>query len=270
MAQLPPKDVLKMSVSALKGQIKALELLAKAGNDVNALAKALKLFAQAGTVDVAGVENDVLTYLEDEKSGRRELLSSGLREGAAKEGFELIKLSMAPLELRLPPVSARIDVEANQAEIVFSQQILKKCSASAESILAARREVVEEFEREPWDARLFHAQLHGAWKRASPGGDWAQLVDVLPELVFLRQPRAFRQDPSEKRFVAYSRAQFAYDLWRLRRDRALSQGGLRLTIAPATGNATKDKKLVFWLEDDRGQGQYHLTLRFIREETHGT
>ncbi len=272
---LPSPEFLRRTAKILKAQAKALEGLAGAAAPASPerLARGLAALEKAGGADVGALSTEIEGWLAGEKASRRERLSTALRAGCEAEGIELLVLSKAPLELRLPPVSARIDLDTNRAELLHSQQVLETCEADGAAILAARRRVVSALEGESWNAAAFHALLYKAWSRAAPAGTWAELVDVLPEVVLLHQPRSFRLDPAPKRFAPYSRARFAYDLWRLRRDRALSQNGWRLSVAPATGSSTKDKKAVFWLEDDRGQGQYHLTLRFVREaereESHG-
>lgn len=261
---LPSPDELRSAASVLRAQAKALDALAKAGAAPARLANELGKLDRAGTADVGAVRSAVTEWLLDEKAGRRERLSTGLRSGCDALGIEILKLSQEPLELRLAPVSVRLDLEGNRSEVLFSQQVLARGDATAEAVLDARRKVVASLET-AWDAAAFHTQLRTAWQRAAGSDGWAELADVLPEVALLRQPRAFRVDPVAKRFVPYGRASFAYDLWRLRRDRALTQGAWRLTLGPATGSSTKDKSRVFWLEDDRGQGQYHLTLRFVRE-----
>lgn len=267
---LPSPETLRRAVATLRAQVKVLDALAKEEEpSPDRLARVVAALAKAGSVDVGALREQLDAWVADERAGRRERLSGALRAGCEAEGVELLVLSKEPLELRLPPLSARIDVAAGKAELVFSQQVLESTSADAPAILAARRRALRALEGEGWDPAAFHALLLRAWTRAAPAGGWAELADVLPEVVLLHQPRAFRLDPDPRRFAPYSRARFAYDLWRLRRDRALSHDGWRLTVAPATGASTKDKKLVFWLEDDRGAGQYHLTLRFVREEPHG-
>ncbi len=268
---LPTADAVRRAISTLKAQTKALEGLLKVVSPPapEGLAKGLAALEKAGEVDVGAIRAGIGAWVTEEKASRRERLSGALRTACEAESVELLVLSKDPLELRLPPLSARIDIEANKAEILFSQQVLETSTADGPAILAARRRALQTLDGDPWDSAAFHGLLHKAWMRAAPTGGWAELIDVLPEVVFLRQPKAFRLDPDPKRFVPYSRARFAYDLWRLRRDRALTRDGWRLSIAPATGSSTKDKKLVYWLEDDRGQGQYHLTLRFVREEPHG-
>ncbi|MCK6504647.1 hypothetical protein L6R53_14785 [Myxococcota bacterium] len=89
---------------------------------------------------------------------------------------------------------------------------------------------------------------------------------MLPQLALELQDDRFRREPSAAHFRPYSRARLCWDLWRLRRDRCLAVDGWRLSLGPATGSSTRDKKRVFWLEDDQGRGQYYLTLRFVRED----
>jgi hypothetical protein len=213
---------------------------------------------------VAGVRR----WLEAEPRNRRHRLATELRNACVDRGIELIVLGREPLEIRLCPVSAHIDVDANKVEIRFADQPLARGDATAESIMKARQKALDLLEARAWDPQAFHGQLREAWKRG--GGEstrWVEVSDVLPELTLLLQGRKFRRDPSARNFEPYPKARFAYDLWRLRRDQQLSQNGWRLTLAPATGSSTKDKSRVIRLEDASGQGQYHLQLAFIREES---
>jgi len=86
--------------------------------------------------------------------------------------------------------------------------------------------------------------------------------DVLPELAFLRQPPAWRREPTPAHAHPYPRVQLAYDLHRLRRDRTLSHAGRRLALAPATGGSRRDKHATLWVEDAEGQGSWMHLLRF--------
>lgn len=267
---LPSPDQLRAAAATLKRQSQALDALAAAVDPPVAgkVAAAWAAWEKAGSADLAALA-DVPAWMAEEKAGRRERLSHTLRASCEKAGVELAVVTRDPLELRLAPLGVSIDVEANRAALTFGRQELAVAEADSDAILRARADALTALEATPWEPAAFHARLRRAWSRsaASPG-DWAEIAEVLPELVFLSQSRAFRADPSARRFEPYSRAQLCYDLWRLRRDRVLTQDGWRLTVAPATGASTKDKSRVFWLEDDRGQGQWHLTLRFVREEPH--
>lgn len=267
---IPPPAALKDAAARLKKQAKALETLANVITPPAAARIELALVAleKAGAVDVPALRADMAAWLVEEKAGRRERLNADLRAGCEAAGVELLVITRDPLELRIPPLGVRIDVEAGKSTLTFGRENVEAADASAGGILAARTRALAALEGTGWDPAGFHLRLRRAWSRSAPEpGAWVEIAELLPELVFLSQPKAFRADPSARRFVAYSRAQLCYDLWRLRRDRGLSHDGWRLTVAPATGASTKDKSRVFWLEDDRGAGQYHLTLRFVREDT---
>jgi hypothetical protein len=66
-----------------------------------------------------------------------------------------------------------------------------------------------------------------------------------------------------------TRAQFAWDMARLRRERRLVVDGCRVEIGVATGHATARRSRVVWIEDDGGGGAYYESLRMIPEEVQG-
>lgn len=261
-----PAD-LREVIAVLKRQAAALAKLAKAVSppDPGRLDKALAALERAGTADVGAIGASARAWLAHEKDGRGRRLRAELGAACAARGVELVVLTREPLEVRLPPVSVRIDVDADKAEIAFGQQGVERCGAQAGPILAARDKALAALEGKGWDPTAFHQQLRQAWERAG-GEGWVEMTDVLSELVWARQSAKFRLDPRARNFEDYPRARFLYDLWRLRRDRALSSGGWRLSLGPATGGSVRDKRRVMWVEDDRGQGQWHLTLRFVKDE----
>lgn len=63
-----------------------------------------------------------------------------------------------------------------------------------------------------------------------------------------------------------TRAQFAWDLARLRRERRLVFAGRRLDLGVATGHAAQQRSRVVWIENDGGSGSYFQSFRLITEE----
>jgi hypothetical protein len=220
---------------------------------------------KAPAPDLAPLLAQVDAFLDDEAAQRRPRLARALRDACAAAGIDLVVLTREPLELRLPPLGVQVDLDADRATVSFGQHALATCGAQADQILDARRRALAELEAGAWDPATFLRALLAAWRRTGPD-DWRELGDVLPQLALELQDDRFRREPSAAHFRPYSRARLGWDLWRLRRDRFLAVDGWRLSLGPATGSSTRDKKRVFWLEDDQGRGQYYLTLRFIRED----
>lgn len=63
-----------------------------------------------------------------------------------------------------------------------------------------------------------------------------------------------------------TRAQFAWDLARLRRERRLVVDGRRIDLGVATGHAAERRSRVVWIENDGGGGGYFQSFRLIGQE----
>ena len=64
----------------------------------------------------------------------------------------------------------------------------------------------------------------------------------------------------------YSRAQFAWDVARLRREHRLVHESRRLDFGAATGQSATRPSQVVWVEDDAGTGQYYRHFRMVKQE----
>ena len=64
----------------------------------------------------------------------------------------------------------------------------------------------------------------------------------------------------------YTRAQFAWDVARLRRERRLVIAGRRLDLGVATGHASAHRSRVVWIENEGGGGTYFASFRLIAQE----
>lgn len=63
-----------------------------------------------------------------------------------------------------------------------------------------------------------------------------------------------------------TRAQFAWDVARLRRERRLIVGRRRIDLGVAAGHATSRASRVVWIENDGGGGSYFQSFRLIAQE----
>ena len=255
-------DAIRVQQRAVKGALDALDKALVAGKP-GAIAEAAGRLGDVVLPELGSLREALERDLQAERAARGPTLAAALKRACESEGIGLAVLTRSPLELRLPPLGVQVDLDADRADVVFGRQRLARVGARADEILAARREALAELEGKDWDPAAFLGLVFEAWRGLSPRGDWVELSQVLPRLAWLRQGPAFHREPNARNFAPWSRAGFCYDLHRLRRDRCLSHEGWRLSLGPATGGSTRDKKRVFWLEDADGRGQYHLTLRFV-------
>ena len=64
----------------------------------------------------------------------------------------------------------------------------------------------------------------------------------------------------------YTRAQFAWDLARLRLEQRLVVDGRRIDLGIATGHAAARRSRVVWIENDSGGGAFYESFRLITQE----
>ena len=200
----------------------------------------------------------------DAQGDPRARLAQGLRAACAEAGLSLRVEGQAPLRLRIDPIVVDVDLDKNLAVLRFAEHELGRCPAQAAAILGARAAALQALEGPGWDPVHWHRQLRAIWSEL--GGGWQDLVAALPRLCFRLQGPGFLHDPRAEAFLPYPRARFAFDLRRLRRDRALAADGHRLCIAPATGGSLRDKNDVLMIEDADGRAQWHRSFTFVPEE----
>ena len=206
--------------------------------------------------------------LDDEAKRLRFHFARDLREAAAQAGLELAPLTSDPPEFRVGLLTVALDLARGAASIRYARHELERVAASVPEVIEACRRVIAGLEARPFDPEAAFRQLLAAYRMhlARTGqamGARVELVDLLPDIAFAGQGERFFEAPQRENFVTYSRTQLAYDLARLRRAGRLAGDGLRLTLGSATAGTTKNKARVLYLEDERGNGQYYLTLWFV-------
>ncbi len=252
-------DELRRQQITLESLLKPLKAGdAKRGQEVAGTAAGTFAFA----VDVPALLAKVQEVCAAEQVRRKDRLSAELKVMCGRAGLSMKVVAREPLvELRIAPIHVRLDRDRNLADVLYAQEKLEHCPASAEGILEARQRAVRTLEGDrAWNAAEFHGLLRRAWRyamvdRDMERPDWVEIGDIHAHLERLLDYKK-----------GYPRVRLAYDLWRLRRDRLLFCGGWRLLLGPATGDSARDKRRVLWIEDDAGGGQYHLTVKFLRQE----
>jgi hypothetical protein len=155
---------------------------------------------------------------------------------------------VADREWRLGPLVVAID--GAKAQLRYAREPVGTSAASAEAIAGAWKRAKTRLEARslapdallPKLADAYRGVVAAAGKRA---GDRVPLVEV-------------------RAAIGGTRAQFAWDLARLRRERRLAlPDGRRIDLGIATGHAATQRSRVVWIEDESGGGAFYETIRLL-------
>jgi hypothetical protein len=159
-----------------------------------------------------------------------------------------------PQEWRLGPLT--VVVGDSQARLRYAREPVGTARADAGDIAAAWRKALDRLSARSRPPDELLPRLAAAYRRAlarQPARPDARvpLVDVRAEL------------------AGYTRAQFAWDLARLWRERRLVFEGCRVEVGVATGHATARRSRVVWLEHDAAAGgAWYESFRMHPQEVH--
>ena len=157
--------------------------------------------------------------------------------------------------------SLKINFLGGDIQIFWGPEPVKRVRLNPQEVVESILRFEEGLKGGPFDPQSYLSLLREAYRRALKGvkeGERAPIIGVLGELAFLRQGERFRANPTRSNYVGYGRAQFGYDLYRLKRSR-----GEELSLWVATFEATKKKGKVIFVPDDeeRGTRYAYLSLR---------
>jgi hypothetical protein len=185
------------------------------------------------------------------------------REAKHRFGRELSEaLQKVGMELRgqYPNLYAnlyhiKVEFERGVASIYWGPEFVKRTKPDPALILEAIEQNERFLEGDDFSHDEFRAKLYDAYRRVVLSRGWeigarAPIVDVLGEFVFLIQEKRFRYDPKRSNFKEYGRANFGYDLYRLRR----SGGADTVTLFVATFDATRSKEKAIFVPDSESGG----------------
>lgn len=275
---------LESSVQGLKDQAKELiaaaRELAKVANskifyDVRKLESAFEKLgkkvdpAAARRHGIEPVLDSLAAYVASAPERLRRDLGRGLKQACEAEGLDFRVVSMeAPVEVRIPPVSILLDFKKGEAVFQFARDPIGKSRLVASDIVKTYHKTVDALNRGLTPDEFFE-KCRVAYKRVLrfdglKDGDRVELLRFLPEFAFLMQTKRFQENPTLKNFRPYSRARFAYDVYRLRQAKALVRNGIRINFGVATGTTATRKSRVIYMEDPFGAGEYKLTVFFSR------
>jgi DNA repair exonuclease SbcCD ATPase subunit len=148
------------------------------------------------------------------------------------------------------------------------QERLDQCSLSASEI-AKRVEKLKHKLGSQLPQDQFLEKLRKAYYRVigTERGRPAPIIKVLAELAYLLQNSQFRQDPRRENYRSYSRADFSYDLFRIRSYQVRSLFPLKLRLKTAARAYTRRRSDFLWVPDDEsGKGTTYSHLVFEEVE----
>jgi hypothetical protein len=181
-----------------------------------------------------------------------------LRQAAAAQKVVPRLVCESPQEWRLGPLTVVLDRAAGTAQLRYARLSVARAPGEAAAIMDAWTRALAALVKKsltpdqllPRLAEGYRALL-ARDRRAA--GERVELSELREALVTAGAKQG------------YTKAQFAYDLARLRQERRLVHAGLRLDLGVATGMATSRSGRVVWVEDGSGAGQYYQSFRMVKE-----
>lgn len=171
--------------------------------------------------------------------------AADLRAAAAGLGVVPRLVAELPEEWRVGRLTVAVDRQRGTAQIRFARQVVARCAVDAAAVVASCRRALTRLQAESLAPEVFAGALVAAY-----GGGAVALVDLVPRVGSAAGRRR------------YSRAQFVWDLARLRSEKGLAlPQGRRIAVDVATGAGAPARAM--WIEDESGTGQYYRTLRLL-------
>jgi hypothetical protein len=243
-----------------------IHILEKSLNDIKKLST---------TFPDSEIKSNLLKWTEEEngfikntKEEFRYKFGNELKELLEKDG--LVLKGQLPV-LRAGLFTLKLDFELGFVAFYWGpeiQTIKAKIPLSVQEIYQALHNSNEQIKKRTLPADNFFKNLQHAYQRFTslnniPYGNKVLLIDLLSELVLISQPASFRADPAKDKFREYSRIQFGYDLYNLKKNDHFETDKHKLRLSVATFDATTDKAKSIWVPDnEQGDGTYYSYIAF--------
>jgi hypothetical protein len=278
-------SLLKEIAKRAKITAKRFELYAKIKEqpvaNINILEKNLNEIKKlVSTFPDSEIKSNLLTWTQEEtefikhtKEEFRYRFGNELKELLVKDGLAL--KGQLPL-LRVGFYSLKLDFDLGLATLYWGpeiQTIKSKISLSVQEIYKTLYSFDEQIKKRAAQSQDFLKSIHQAYLRYTMFNNLAHdskilLTDLLSELVLISQPASFRADPAKDKFRDYSRIQFSYDLYNLKKSEKFEIGKSKLRLSVATFDATTDKAKSIWVPDNEtGDGTYYSYITFEEKTT---
>ncbi|MEW6126461.1 MAG: hypothetical protein AB1757_05435 [Acidobacteriota bacterium] len=214
---------------------------------------------------------ELRAFADEQLSELEFTFARDLREAFKEKGVDL---TGPPTKLVADLFVIEPDLRKKQVYITFSRQSVtaKKIKLDVVQVLStyerARREICErKIDLDALLAELFEAYQRLLTLSGKKPGARLSIVDCYRELVLIRQPLAFRKNPSKNSFTDYPKTHFAYDMLELRRQRKLNHQGQQLNFSVATIDVGSDSTRAMFLATSATEGQFIKELYFAQEKS---
>ncbi len=201
-------------------------------------------------------------YIERLKDDFRFDFSKRLNEGLHEKGMDL--------RGNLPVFYTgfyrmEVDFVGGKVHILFGPEKIGKCALSPGEIIETLQKIDDGLQKNSVPEDELIDRLFQAWRRATLmlQKERIPVTAVLTELALLLQKRQFYENPSKRNYREYSRQQFAYDIYRMRKRGIRQIHGRELHLIASTFDATRKKIDYIWIPtNERGEGTNYSYVTF--------
>ncbi len=184
--------------------------------------------------------------------------SRELRDAAAASRVVPRLIAERPPEWRLGPLTLLVDARTGKAQLRYARLAVARAPGDAGAVMSAWTRALGVLSKRSLAPDTFLPLVAAAYaalleRAGHPPGERVALPELREQVIHMQA------------HARYTRAQFAFDLARLRRERRLVHEGRRIDLGVATGHATARSRQVVWVEDESGAGQYYQTFRMLEE-----
>lgn len=210
---------------------------------------------------LVGQYRDILLQAQEDL---KKQLGVALQRELEEKGFSL---SGHYPDLRVGLFTLEVNFDSQRAILWYGpkQERLAQCQLGAQEITGTIQKAFQQLGSQ-LEAKDFIEKLKQAYIRARKNqtNDRVPIIEVLSELAYVLQSSAFHLDPRRENYRGYSRADFSFDLFRMRE--VLRSAKLKLVVA--TRAYTRQRRDFLWVPDnDQGQGTFYSHLQLGEEIT---
>lgn len=225
------------------------------------LEKMLQTVGQAST-SVNNVHNWLDTYRQELTAAQETIKKQFGAELECLLKEQGINLAGQYPRLKAGLFTIELDFDNERVKLWYGpqQEYLSQCSLAADKVaeqtLQAKKQLGSALQPEEFLARLQKAVSRVVGNAPDQP---APIIQVLGEMAHLMQTSHFYTDPSRENFKSYSRADFSYDLFRIR-----SVAGTKFRLSTATRAQTRNRRDFLWIPNNEiGDGMTYSQIQIL-------